>query len=296
MESCCICRGDFTDENPSSLLTQKGCDTINRVDSLINAQPGRRIHRKCRVELVRQPKQLNSRPDDEAPRDVVRRRSTQFKFNSSEHCIFCGQSAKYDGKKKGFDVIPVRTIDFQETIRITCNKRNDDWSQTLLGRLEYLQDLHAADVVYHQTCSINFRTGKNVPKQYNNDADNEAKRCKLQGRPVDIVKNSAFTKVAQNLQENAEEQLTVSDLVEKMKEYLEGTEEEAYSVVYMKRRLQEHFKEKVVITTTKKRPNIVTFQDTIPSIVNEFYIQPRDEDLEKEKFRIVEAAARLCQE
>ena len=69
------------------------------------------------------------------------------------------------------------------------------WSQTVLGRLEYLRDFHAADAVYHQTCSINLRTGKNIPKQCSTDLDNGAKLCKTQGRPFDIVKSSAFKEV-----------------------------------------------------------------------------------------------------
>ena len=42
------------------------------------------------------------------------------------------------------------------------------------------------------------------------------------------------------------EQLTVVDLTEKIEDYLEGSEEDAYSVVYMKRRLQEHFGDRIV--------------------------------------------------
>ena len=63
-----------------------------------------------------------------------------------------------------------------------------------LGRLEYAQDLHAADSVYHQTCSVNFRTGKGIPKQFSSDYEKDAEKAK-QGRPVDAVKNSAFAKV-----------------------------------------------------------------------------------------------------
>ena len=51
-----------------------------------------------------------------------------------------------------------------------------------------------------------------------------------------------------------------------MEEYLEGTEEDAYSVVYMKRRLQKHFGDRIAITSTKKRPNVVMFKHTVASI------------------------------
>ena len=107
------------------------------------------------------------------------------------------------------------------------------------------------------------------------------------------MKSSAFMKVVQYLLENEEEQLTVADLTEMMKEYLEGSGEEAYSVVYMKRRLQEHFGDRIVITSTKKKPTVVTFQHTVAAIVHEFYVQPRCDDLKEEESRIVEVAAKL---
>lgn len=63
----------------------------------------------------------------------------------------------------------MRTQDFQDSIAQICKERNDEWSETVLDRLEYAQDLHAADAVYHQACSVNFRTGKQVPLQHCSD-------------------------------------------------------------------------------------------------------------------------------
>lgn len=125
-----------------------------------------------------------------------------------------------------------------------CRKRNDEWSNVVLGRLEYAQDLHAADSVYHQTCSVNFRTGKGILKQFSSDYEKDAKKVK-QGRPVDAVKNSAFTKVIQYLEANDEKQTTVSDLVQIMSEALDETNEEPY----MRTKLQEHFGDNIVITS-----------------------------------------------
>ena len=51
------------------------------------------------------------------------------------------------------------------------------------------------------------------------------------------------------LVENDKEQFTISDLVGKMQEYLEGTGKPLYRAVYMKRKLQEHFGEKIMIIT-----------------------------------------------
>ena len=89
----------------------------------------------------------------------------------------------------------------------------------------------------------------------------DAKKVK-QGRPVDAVKNSAFTKVIQYLEANDEEQTTVSDLVQIISEALDGTNEEPYSTVYMTTKLQEHFGDKTVITSMYGKSNVVTFRQT----------------------------------
>ena len=51
---------------------------------------------------------------------------------------------KYDDRKRGYDVIPVRTKD-EDKIQHVCKVRNDDeWAETVRGKLEFAQDLHAA--------------------------------------------------------------------------------------------------------------------------------------------------------
>jgi len=222
MEKCCICNDDLGDSQSTTVLGQKGVHGIEKSSrGEIHAEVGQKVHVKCRRDLSRDA--ANSTRDisnTSAPFQVARR-STKAQFRSSENCIFCGLPAKYDGRKKGYDVIPVRTKDFQESISDLCMKRNDEWSDTVRGRLEYARDLHAADAVYHQQCSVNFRTGKQVPQQYCSASTSDAsKRPRLQvGRPIYSTKTVAFLKVAKYLEENDEEQITVNDLCEKMQEY-----------------------------------------------------------------------------
>ena len=85
----------------------------------------------------------------------------------------------------------MRTQNFQDSIAQICKERNDESSEIVLCRLEYAQDLHAADAVYHQACSVNFCTGKQVPLQHCSDdgSDKDTKRPR-QGRPVDTGKAS----------------------------------------------------------------------------------------------------------
>ena len=82
--------------NIDILLFVKG-GFYNQVNSSLGAWPGHNVHQTCPLNLIR-PKNPSSTPDDEVAKDTARRRSTELKFNSSEHCVFCGQSAKYKGR------------------------------------------------------------------------------------------------------------------------------------------------------------------------------------------------------
>ncbi len=42
--------------------------------------------------------------------------------------FFCGQPAMAGNKRKGFDVISVRTIELKDTVLTVCQERNDSWA------------------------------------------------------------------------------------------------------------------------------------------------------------------------
>jgi hypothetical protein len=55
--------------------------------------------------------------------------------------------------------------------------RDDEWALDVRGRLEFVQDLHAADALYHQQCSVHFRTLKQIPVVFSPPS----KKAKMQG-------------------------------------------------------------------------------------------------------------------
>ena len=58
------------------------------------------------------------------------------------------------------------------------------------GEINFLSgDLHAADCLYHQKCSINFRTGKSKPQDFCSPP--AEKKRKLCGRPVNEIQQCA---------------------------------------------------------------------------------------------------------
>ena len=99
----------------------------------------------------------------------VLRSEVIVQFDFRKHCLFCSQADKYSGKKKAFEPIPVRTHEFQKTVEQLCQKRNDEWGKKVKERIQHAIDLHAADALYHTKCSINFRTGREIPVCFSSD-------------------------------------------------------------------------------------------------------------------------------
>eukprot|EP00794_Sanderia_malayensis_P001511 gene1511-1666_t len=196
------------------------------------------------------------------------------------------------GKRKGFEYeyYPVRTKDFQSKIAEICMNRNDAWAAKVKGRLEFSQDLHASDALYHQQCNVNFRTGKDIPKVFQTSEGSISK--KLRGRPIDSTRNDAFLMVAAYLEENDDEQITINDLVAKMREYCG---DECHTPVHLKQKILEYFGKEVLITEINSKANVVTFRSTAASVLHKFYEQPKHHDSEKEQLRIIETAATLIQ-
>ena len=189
MAECVFCGNQMTDETLTVKITQRGCEGIHRASQQRNADltvvPGQVVHAECRKKFTNPKRIAQNKKQQQAGIVGCKRRSSAPSFSYKDHCLFCGVHDRYAGKKKKFKLIPVRTTDFQTKISEICTKRRDHWSDVVKGRLAYVNDLHAADAVYHQVCSINFRTGKQVPECFHDEDNNGPKRCKIGkvGRP-----------------------------------------------------------------------------------------------------------------
>lgn len=188
----------------------------------------------------------------------------------------------------------MRTKDFQESVVQICNSRKDEWAEAILGRLASINDLHAADAVYHQQCSSNFRTGKRVPVKCTDATEHTPKQTKV-GRPDSKHRTEAFMKVVHYLEENDDELITINDLVLLMSENLKNSEYTPYSAPYMKTRLQQHFGQRLMMTTLTKKACVITLRQTAMSILHEFHKEQQRENTEDEKLRIIRTAAKLIE-
>ena len=302
MDLCIFCNESLDSPKKNVSLTKKGCDGIakaceKRHGNIITAI-GQKVHVDCRrkycsdkhIEQACKKRSLEQSASESGPST---RQSVSNVFDFKYKCLFCGNPDKFGGRKLAHTLIPVRTMDFQHTIKQICSSRNDVWSETVLGRIEYVNDLHAADAVYHQVCSINFRTGKQSPLQFLDEETQPLKRQK-KGKPNDSIKTDAFIKVVEHLQSHDDEQTTIHELVEKMRTFLLA-EIEPYGFTYMKSSIQDHFGDSILITEINGKSNVVTFRYTADSIINEFYNQPHSDDSYVEKLKIVQTAAKLLQ-
>lgn len=297
---CPICNKIITEGEPSSTLTQRGCDSIKRASEargvdIIVVAAGQRVHQACRRVFCNEnyiKLSKRKRPDDSPVQRQINLRSKEEAFLYSEHCIFCGTGDIYQGKKPDFKLIKVRTdaTGFQARILDVCMQRKDDWADQVKARIEFVNDLHAADAVYHKGCDGNFRTSKDIPQRHVYDP--ETKKVKL-GRPKDVLQAEAFEKVMQFLEANDEEQTTITDLIQKMAEYLKGTDAQPYCFTYMKDQIQKQFGNQIIITEVNGKPNVVTWWSTAANILQEFHSQQKQESPEGEKLRIIKTAAKL---
>ncbi len=102
--------------------------------------------------------------------------------------------------------------------------------------------------------------------------------------------------VAQYLEENDDEQITIDHLIDLMEQKLANTAHKAYGYTHMKKRLQEHFGEKIILTEINGKPNVATFRTTARAVLHEYYKQQQQENTTEEKMKLVQAAARLIKE
>ena len=115
-----------------------------------------------------------------------------------------------------------------------CHRRGDAWAESIEARRLHVHDLPAADAIYHQECSVNFHTDKQIPTVHQT-----SEAC--MGRSQADERTDAFLEVASFLEENDDEQITINDLINRIEHNLANSEHEAYSYLHMKSKLHEHF-------------------------------------------------------
>lgn len=171
MKTCaCYVIRNWTAEPKVVQFSQKGADVINvssrRSDVVETA--GISVHVLCRKIFFGKKDEIKKRQT--ATRALARKCSYSWTCSSQYYSLLilrylCGLFFQTQTKIKAFQII---TDDFAETIKRYCDMRCAEWSFKVKGRLEYyLNDLHAAECVYHHTWSVKLRSGKHIPHASN---------------------------------------------------------------------------------------------------------------------------------
>ena len=297
---CIFCNQEATDQKHCNTLGPKGVNGINAAStsrgSDIKAEIGQKVHKSCRERFINQVDiQLQKKKEsDEIP--VKRKRSARAiegTFDSKTDCLFCGIKIDFEKVEHSY----VKTDTFAKTISECCASRGDDWSFIIKGRIEYFGgDLHAADCVYHHSCCTNFRINRNKPLQYEattQSGSSHSKRRKS-GRPKDQEQDQAFEQMCHYLEQNDEEQLTLSDLRAKMKEFLVNPAADSYSSYYLKGQLQKRYGDSIYIAEGEGLQYIVTMKEKTSQILRSYFkTNMQAEDEECQKRMIIDTASRL---
>lgn len=115
-----------------------------------------------------------------------------------------------------------------------------------------------------------------------------------QNLPKNEDQEQAFSKMCAYLEANDEEQLTVSDLQSKMKEYLCEVDSLPFGNQYLKAQLKERFGDEIFFAEGKGLDDIVTMREKTSHILRSYFKNAKKEsDEESQKRAILETAARL---
>jgi hypothetical protein len=199
---CPLCGSAFSAVNDTVItLTTKGAAGINiatkkRKSNVPALKSQDKVHSKCRKDYTNHRKiSLHLGVINQSKYNMISvrtLRSSEDPFNSSLDCLFCGKRVLGDQKSQ------FQTLKVGEEIANQCSRRNDSWSNKVMSRLNSIPDLHAADAIYHKCCSVNFRTGRDVPKEkillMKLDIATRLSNKAKSGRPENAVQLEAFLK------------------------------------------------------------------------------------------------------
>ena len=301
VQVCPICKKELEDgdDRQTSQLFKKGADTINdssrkRGREDIVAKPGQRVHKQCRNIWTNEKDIKRVINQGQGTGSPIKRKSLRVSMgscNNKTNCFFCGQHIAKGSHGHDEPASQVLTKSFPEAVLAHCEERSDDWAFTVKGRIIYFgNDLRAPDCVYHKQCSINFRTGRDIPEQFRTGPVTKRKRP---GRPKNGDQEQAFLKMCEYLQRNDEEQMTVSDLVSIMSDHLSEEESVPYGNQYMKEKLKGHFGDSIHISEGEGLHDLITMTENTSKILRDYFKSMQSGDEESQKHAIINTAAKL---
>ena len=151
--------------------------------------------------------------------------------------------------------MPVRTLEFHDTVLHRASQRNDNWGNDVYARICSVIDVVAAEARYHEDCRLKF---------FLMTDGRDAKR----GRPKYDAKAQAFKELCHYLDDNDECQYSLPELLECMDQYL-PSDVEGYTLKYLKIKLKEHYGQKITITSISGKSTVISLRDVAHKILRD---------------------------
>ena len=294
---CIVCNESLTNGQPITHIQQdRAVKTFNeaseeRGNASLKVSKGQTLHKECRIAHTHKRNVLTAKrkSDGLIADEPLRLRSRSSEFSFTNNCFLCGNAFR-STEKINIAYFRVRTTGFQTTIISACNDRgvDDTWAQDVRLRLVNVVDLPSANAHYHDVCRSNFCSKLSIPLRYQSNDQNPCGAAKT-GRKSDVSREEAFFQVVEALRRDDDEQTTVTDLVEKMSKITS----DPYSTKYMRKKLDQHLGDSVLVTNINGRKDVVTFRTKAAKLLQEFYDAPKPESENQEKKQIIDAAADL---
>lgn len=105
--------------------------------------------------------------------------------------------------------------------------------------------------------------------------------------PDDI--HDVICRLIEDMEKN-DKQITIPNLRKKMADLAAAKELEGYSSPYLKNRVEEDFKRKIVITSVNRNVVVVTFHTTAAKVLQDFQNRKASHKTEVGKMRIIKAS------
>ena len=261
-------------------------------DRCIHFNDGIFVHEKCRTNYVSKVNIARwiSKQENKVEQKVLKR--TRSNYLTEEICLLCG----FHLKRSEVDPNDIHRVIKRETLesltKIT-EFRKDSWSNEVIARITGISKLDNEAVYYHHICDVNFRTNKKKPSCVCpiDSQDFMIDKKRRIGRPQDILKQEAFNKMCEHMENNEEmETYTMSQLSELMSSF--GVE--PYSSKFMKAKLMEKYGDNLIVMSSGNGiAEVVCIYQTADSILKEYHSNYKSKCAEEDEINFLKVGGKI---
>lgn len=212
-------------------------------------------------------------------------------FNFARSCLYCGKDAsenfiKKQRKTKSVDKRIVSFVKKPSTRAILLELlkvKTDDISRELHSRILDVPDLVEVGARYHTPCSARFYSSRKCPSSH------------TMGRPVQTLTSEALKFITNHIFENRHEcQFSLTRLFREYSNTLESEiDDDLPSFRYVSERLKHRFGEDIELYSVDRKEVMLCFGDVGDKFLTSDWYENKEKDVEAERQRIVETAARI---